>query len=66
MIDENHYVFVVVDGRSTGYSRGMMLIELAEFSQDLGYMVAHNPDGGGSATMHFNGELVNIPPRRGR
>jgi exopolysaccharide biosynthesis protein len=61
MVDENHYVFVVVDGRSTGYSRGLTLIELAELFQDLGCMVAYNLDGGGSATMYFNGELVNNP-----
>jgi hypothetical protein len=61
MIDENHYVFVVVDGRSTGYSRGMTLIELAELFQDLGCTVAYNLDGGGSATMYFYGELVNNP-----
>ena len=61
MVDENHYVFVVVDGRSTGYSRGMTLIELAQLFQDLGCTVAYNFDGGGSATMYFNGELVNNP-----
>jgi exopolysaccharide biosynthesis protein len=61
MIDENHYVFVVVDGRSTGYSRGLTLIELAELFQDLGCTVAYNLDGGGSATMYFYGELVNTP-----
>ncbi len=61
MIDENHFVFVVVDGRSPGYSKGMTLVELATLFQELGATVAYNFDGGGSATMYFNGELVNNP-----
>jgi len=61
IIDDNHFVFVVVDGRSTGYSRGVTMTEFAEIFQDLGATVAYNLDGGGSATMYFNGELVNNP-----
>lgn len=64
MIDEGHYVFVVVDGRADGYSRGMTLTELAALFQELGCTVAYNLDGGGSATMYFNGELVNSPVGR--
>jgi exopolysaccharide biosynthesis protein len=66
MIDENHFVFVVVDGRSTGYSRGITMTELAQIFQGLGATVAYNLDGGGSATMWFNGELVNNPLGKGR
>lgn len=61
VIDAGHYVFVVVDGRSTGYSRGVTMTELAEIFQNLGATVAYNLDGGGSSTMWFNGELVNNP-----
>jgi len=61
IIDDNRFVFVVVDGRSTGYSRGVTMTEFAEIFQDLGATVAYNLDGGGSATMYFNGELVNNP-----
>jgi len=61
IIDDNHFVFVVVDGRSTGYSRGVTMTEFAEIFQDLGASVAYNLDGGGSATMYFNGEIVNNP-----
>lgn len=61
IIDDNHFVFVVVDGRSIGYSRGVTMTEFAEIFQDLGATVAYNLDGGGSATMYFNGELVNNP-----
>ena len=61
LIDENHFVFVVVDGRSTGYSRGVTMTEFAGIFKSLGASVAYNLDGGGSSTMVFNGELVNNP-----
>ncbi|MCU1516449.1 MAG: exopolysaccharide biosynthesis protein [Pseudarthrobacter sp.] len=61
IIDENHLVFVVVDGRSPGYSAGVTMTGLAEIMQDLGATTAYNIDGGGSSTMYFNGELVNNP-----
>ncbi|MHA7299065.1 phosphodiester glycosidase family protein [Pseudarthrobacter sp. MDT3-1] len=59
--DENHLVFVVVDGRSPGYSSGVTMTGLAEIMQGLGATTAYNLDGGGSSTMYFNGELVNNP-----
>ncbi|MEV7962248.1 phosphodiester glycosidase family protein [Oerskovia paurometabola] len=65
VIGENHLVFVVVDGRSTGYSRGATMTELAEIMQDLGATTAYNLDGGGSSTMYYDGELVNDPLGRG-
>lgn len=61
MIDNNHYVFIVVDGRSKGYSRGMTLTELAQVFKELGCKVAYNFDGGGSSTMYFMGKVVNNP-----
>jgi exopolysaccharide biosynthesis protein len=61
MIEPGHFVFVVVDGRSPGYSRGMTMTEFAEFFSSLGCEVAYNLDGGGSATMYFNGSVVNNP-----
>jgi exopolysaccharide biosynthesis protein len=61
MIAPNHYVFVVVDGRNEGYSRGMTLTELADLMQDLGATEAYNLDGGGSSTMYFMGRVVNNP-----
>ncbi len=54
-------VFVVVDGRSTGYSRGMTMTEAAELMVSLGCETAYNLDGGGSSTMYFNGGVVNYP-----
>ena len=57
----SHFVFVVVDGRSPGYSDGVTMTEFAEIFLELGATEAYNLDGGGSATMYFNGDLVNNP-----
>ncbi len=64
MISANHFVFVVVDGRSPGYSRGVTLTEFAQIFQELGCTSAYNLDGGGSATLYFMGELVNQPSQK--
>lgn len=61
MVAPGHFVFVAVDGRSNGYSRGVTMPELAQLMKDLGCTVAYNLDGGGSTTMVFNGSLVNNP-----
>lgn len=61
IIDANHFVFVVVDGRSAGYSRGVTLKEFAWILKDLGCTTAYNLDGGGSSTMYFMGRVVNNP-----
>lgn len=61
VIDTNHLVLVVVDGRSPGYSAGVTLTGLAQIMQDLGATTAYNLDGGGSSTMVLDGELVNRP-----
>jgi exopolysaccharide biosynthesis protein len=66
IIDENHYVFIVVDGRSTGYSRGASLTEFAQMFKDLGCTNAYNIDGGGSSTMYFMGRVVNNPLGRNK
>ena len=65
IIAANHYVFVVVDGRSPGYSAGVTMTGLAEIMQGLGATTAYNIDGGGSSTMYFNGEVVNNPLGKG-
>ena len=64
-ISENHYIFVVSDGR-TSESEGISLYELAEFMQKLGAETAYNLDGGGSSTMYYNGQVVNQPTSGGR
>ncbi|MGX5770606.1 phosphodiester glycosidase family protein [Microbacterium trichothecenolyticum] len=65
VIDENHLVFVVVDGRQPGYSEGVNLTELADIMLDLGATTAYNLDGGGSSTMYFDGEVINSPSNGG-
>ena len=65
IVDNLHYVFVTVDGR-TKESAGLTVAELAEFMKSLGVTTAYNLDGGGSATMYFNGKVVNQPTYRGK
>ena len=59
-IGENHYVFVVSDGR-TSEDTGLSLYQLAQVMEDLGVETAYNLDGGGSSTMVFGGEVINTP-----
>lgn len=65
IIGENHYVFVVSDGR-TNLSEGLSLYELAKFMKSLGVKTLYNLDGGGSSTMYFNGNVVNNPTTMGK
>lgn len=65
VIDTNHLVFVVADGREEGYSRGLTLPELAEVFTGLGAGTAYNLDGGGSSTMYFQGSVINKPSNGG-
>ena len=66
IIAPNHFVFVVVDGRSEGYSRGVSLTEFAQIFADLRCTDAYNVDGGGSSTMYFMGRVVNNPLGRNK
>ena len=65
ILSPNHYVFIVVDGRSQE-SQGMTLTEFAKVFEDLGCTVAYNLDGGGSSTMYFMGKVVNNPLGKGQ
>ncbi len=65
VIGENHLVFLVVDGRSEGHSRGVGLTELGEILADLGCTSGYNLDGGGSSVMIFDGEILNEPSNGG-
>lgn len=65
IVDENHYVFVVSDGR-TNESEGLSLYELAIFMKSLGVKTLYNLDGGGSSTMYFNGKVINSPTTNGK
>jgi len=66
MLSPNHFVFIVVDGRSKGYSTGVTLIEFAQMFRDLGCIEAYNLDGGGSSVMYFMGRVVNNPLGRNK
>lgn len=61
IISPNHYVFVVVDGRKEGYSKGMTLGEFSNLFEELGCTEAYNLDGGGSSNMYFMGRVINNP-----
>ena len=64
--EPGHYCFITVDGRQKGYSVGMTLAELSGLFADFGCKAAFNLDGGATAEMLFNGELVNKPYKGGR
>ena len=64
IIDKNHYIIVVSDGR-TSESAGLSLYELAEVMKSYGVKTAYNLDGGGSSTLYFNGKVVNKPTTNG-
>lgn len=61
MVQKNHFILVVVDGRSPGYSNGITLGDFARLFQSFGCRVAYNLDGGGSSVMWADGKVVNNP-----
>lgn len=52
-------IFVAIDGRQPGYSIGTNLLELQNIFEKYGAYNAANLDGGSSATMYYNGKVVN-------
>jgi len=58
---EGHYLFIVADGRKEGYSLGINIEDFAKIFEAYGVKIAYNLDGGGSTTMTFLGDLVNLP-----
>ena len=64
IIDENHYIIVVADGRTTE-SEGLSLYQMAEIMKEYGATTAYNLDGGGSSTLYFNGQVINNPTTNG-
>jgi hypothetical protein len=59
--NENYFFLVTVDGRQKGVSAGMTLNELAAYLVELGCQEAMNLDGGGSATLWYDGKVRNHP-----
>ena len=64
IIDENHYIIIVSDGR-TSVSKGLSLYQMAEVMKSYGVKTAYNLDGGGSSTLYFNGQVINKPTTGG-
>lgn len=64
--EPGHYCLVVVDGRQEGYSSGLTLVELSALMYSLGCKTAYNLDGGATAQMMFQGEVINRPSGGGR
>ena len=56
-----HYMVIVVDGRRDGYSTGASIPQLQQLFLDEGVQFAFNLDGGGSTTLYFLGEVINMP-----
>jgi len=59
--NDQYFFLVEVDGRQRKLSEGMTLQELADFLLHLGCTDAMNFDGGGSATLWFEGAVRNSP-----
>lgn len=66
--EDNHVLFVVVDGRRNGFARGISAADLTEFLvRNFNPRYAINLDGGGSSTMCVKGQgdpvthVVNYP-----
>ena len=58
MVDPWHYVAVVVRGRPKGTHAGVHLDWLAQLLQERGCTEALNLDGGQTATLMFNGKII--------
>jgi hypothetical protein len=58
---DGHFLLVTVDGSQPGYSAGATNFELALLMVKLGAVTAAALDGGGSATMAFDGQLLGTP-----
>lgn len=52
-------IFVSIDGRQPGYSIGATLLELQNIFERYDAYNAANLDGGSSATMYYDGKVVN-------
>jgi exopolysaccharide biosynthesis protein len=54
-------LLLVIDGRQPGYSIGATLLDVQNILYEQGAYNAANLDGGSSATMFYNGKVVNKP-----
>lgn len=61
--EPGHYCFVLVDGRAGSYSRGVTMSELSQIMYSLGCTVAVNLDGGATARLSWNHQVINRPSK---
>lgn len=54
-------LLLVTDGRKNAIQMGASLFDIQQLLLDKGAVNAANLDGGYSATMYYNGQIVNIP-----
>ena len=59
-VSDTRYMFVTIDGRISS-SVGVDIYEFGQIMLMLGAQEAYNFDGGGSATMYFDGRIINTP-----
>lgn len=60
MVSPGDYYLVAVDGKGAGGSQGMTYQELQQVFVDLGCEYAYHLDGGGSTTLVFKGQILNM------
>ena len=60
-VEAGHYIFIVVEGR-TSDSVGATMVQLAQLFEKYNCKSAYNLDGGQSSTMIFNGKTINKFP----
>lgn len=61
--EPGHYCFVLVDGRAGSYSKGVTMSELSQIVHTLGCTSAVNLDGGATARLSWNHEIINRPSK---
>ena len=64
LTEDNHLLFLTIDGRRSDFSVGMTLEELAQALKELGAVDALNLDGGGSARMVIRGFTMSSPSEK--
>ena len=69
--EPGHYCLIQVDGRGTKNAdgqknKGLTMAQLASLAEHLGLTQAYNLDGGQSAAMWLNGEIISHPYHGGR
>jgi hypothetical protein len=64
--NDKYLYLAVADGRQPGYSIGIRLSQMAEFTAELGCREVINMDGGLSTTLMLNGTVINHPSEGAR